>query len=250
MRYREQFKGKNPVVDVAWHKKAPSVVCKYKLSDVDTVKQVNKFVDKFGINNAIMREFCSKKVDKCPNEGSCSRLRSNTAGAELCRIWYAHQPAAEKDSFMQNYCNTANTYDCKCVNRSLDPIYDAIKPGKVINDGCWFTPCANQSKFYVPSQLLNPTCPDNVCDIIYNFINDHRINIDDVKNEINCTFNPKPAPKPAPKPGPKPGPEPGPKPKPTPTPTPTPSTPSTTTLVIFLIGIVFLTAVIAMANRR
>ena len=75
--------GKNPVVDVSWNKKAPSVDCKYKLSDIDTVNQVNNFINKFGVNNQLMDKFCSQKVSQCPNEGSCSRLKSRADGGNL-----------------------------------------------------------------------------------------------------------------------------------------------------------------------
>lgn len=190
--------GKPPLADVSWNGKAPAVRCKFALKDIDSYRQVNNYINKFGINDQLMGNFCGQMVSQCPNKGNCSRLKSTAPGANLCRNWYEKQPAASKDSFMQNYCINTKTYDCNCVNRSDDPIYQELKQAKVINDGCWYTPCANPSKFFVPSQLLHPKCPKNVCDIIFQFIKDKRIDIDDVKNEINCNFGPDPGPSPGP----------------------------------------------------
>lgn len=185
--------GKNPFVDVNWYKKAPNIQCKFKPEDIDTQSQIYKFIDKFGVNDELMRYFCGQAVSQCPDkETACSRMKSTAPGSRLCRDWYAKRNPQERDAFMQNYCIDHKTRDCNCVNRSTDPIYKLLKQAKVINDGCWYVPCANPSKFFVPSQLVNPTCPKNVCDIIFQFIKDKKIDIDHVKNDINCSFSPPP----------------------------------------------------------
>lgn len=186
-------KGKDPFIDIAWDKIAPNVKCTYDASYVDTVDQVNNFIDKFGETDELMTHYCGRKVTKCPGaQTACSRIKSTAPGARLCREWYAKQSPTRKDDLMKNYCANNRTDDCKCVNRADDPIYNKLKMVK-INDGCWYIPCANPSKYFVPSKLVNAKCPDSICDIIFEYIKDKKIDIDYVKNKINCDFNPTPS---------------------------------------------------------
>jgi type IV secretory pathway VirB10-like protein len=82
-----------------------------------------------------------------------------------------------------------------------------MKGAHAINDGCWFTACANRSgKYLVPTQLTNPACPDKLCQVLFDIIEDGNVSIDHVQNDIVCTFdkNPSKPSKPQPPPPPQP----------------------------------------------
>jgi hypothetical protein len=208
------------------------------------MEQIDNFKQKFGTTgdyNSILANYCQQSSDTCiidPDTGAkmtkCSRLKSTGKDGELCRGWFNQQAKNIQDTVVQNYCAINNTPDCKCVNRSLNDVYKTLKPGKIINDGCWFLPCANPQSYLQTTDIESPSCPDNFCDVIYNIIKDRDVKIDDVKNDVNCVFKPDPTPTPVPpKPTPvPPGPTPTPvPPKPTPVPpgpTPTPVPPKPT----------------------
>lgn len=197
--------GQNPLTHVSWNREAPALKCQFDLAKINTKAQVDNFKDKFGNNSALMSKFCTQKVEECPDKiKGCSRLMSTGDGSDICRAWFQGQSNATKDAMIQSYCIHNNTDDCKCINRANNDVYNAVKPGKIINDGCWFTPCANASKFLVPSNLHNPTCPSNVCDVIYNIVEDRDVDISDITNEVECDFSGhilSPGPGPTPKPG-------------------------------------------------
>jgi hypothetical protein len=190
--------------------------------------QIDNFKQKFGTSgdyNNIVANYCQQSSDTCiidPETGKkmpkCSRLKSTGKDGELCRSWFNQQPKPVQDTVVQNYCAINNTPDCKCVNRAQNGVYRSLKVGKVINDGCWFTPCANPQSYLQTADVENPACPSNFCDIIYNIAKDRDVTIDNIKNDVNCVFKPEPKPTPAPTPTPTP-------PKPTPIPTPPTPTP-------------------------
>jgi hypothetical protein len=109
---------------------------------------------------------------------------------------------------MQNYCLRHNTEDCKCINRANNSAYQVMKGTHLINDGCWYTACANRSgKYLVPTQLVNPNCPDKMCQVLFDIIKTGDVSIDHVQNDIMCKFDRNPSepskpvpPKPKPKP--------------------------------------------------
>jgi hypothetical protein len=69
-----------------------------------------------------------------------------------------------------------------------------MKGAHAINDGCWFTACANRSgKYLVPTQLTNPACPDKLCQVLFDIIEDGNVSIDHVQNDIVCTFDKNPS---------------------------------------------------------
>ncbi|AHL67543.1 putative myristylated membrane protein [Chloriridovirus anopheles1] len=233
---------RDPLTRVTWNGRGPNLQCIYDASKINTMGQIDNFKQKFGTAgdyNTIVANYCQQSSDTCvidPDTGKnmtkCSRLKSTGKDGELCRGWFNQQPKHVQDTVVQNYCAINNTPDCKCINRSLNETYKTLKPGKVINDGCWFLPCANPQSYLQTTDVESPSCPDNFCDVIYNIIKDRDVSISDVQNDVNCVFKPEPKPTPpaptppgptppvppAPTP-PKPGPTPTP-PKPGPTPTP------------------------------
>jgi hypothetical protein len=214
---------RDPLSKVTWNGRGPNLKCIYDVNKVNTMDQIDNFKQKFGTHgdfNTIVANFCQQSSDTCvidPDTGKnmtkCSRLKSTGKDGELCRGWFNQQPKNVQDTVVQNYCAVNNTPDCKCVNRSLNEVYRSLKVGKVINDGCWFTPCANPQSYLQTTDVENPSCPDNFCDVIFNIVKDRDVSIDNIKNDVNCVF--KPAPKPPP---PKPTPPPVVPPKPTPPP--------------------------------
>jgi hypothetical protein len=210
---------------------------------INTMDQIDQFKQKFGTHgdyNSIVANYCQQSSDSCiinpetnENMKKCSRLKSTGKDGELCRGWFNQQPKNVQDTVVQNYCAVNNTPDCKCVNRALNEVYRSLKVGKVINDGCWFTPCANPQSYLQTTDVENPACPSNFCDVIYNIIKDRDVTIDNIKNDVNCVFKPEPpTPPPAPpKPTPIPVPVPVP-PKPTPIPVPVPVPPKPTPIPV------------------
>jgi len=195
-------KGANPLIEVEWDKKAPSLKCVYNIENIDSRNQLLAFNDKFGINNDLEAKYCTQKVTTCPNQmKECSRLKSIGEGGNECRMWFEKQPNNIRDATIQNYCLKNNTEDCKCAKRSENSTYNAMKGAHAINDGCWFSACANTSGNYlVPSNLINPQCPDKLCQVLFDIIKDGNVSIDNVQNDIECDFKPSspPAPKPPP----------------------------------------------------
>jgi hypothetical protein len=180
---------KNPISKVTWNRRAPSLKCQFDLDKINTRSQVLAFNEKFGDNKLVMSKFCSQKSNTCPRGlEECSRLLSVGDDGNMCREWFNTQSASTRDTFMQNYCFTHDTEDCKCFDRTHDKLYNSLKPAEPVNDGCWYTPCANEQEYLVPSNLVNPTCPSDICEVIYNIAQDRDVNIDDASNVVSCAF--------------------------------------------------------------
>jgi hypothetical protein len=182
----------DPLIEYGWEGVAPNLKCVYNIDNVNTRSQVLKFIDKFGMNDDIEMKYCTQKVTTaCPNGmKSCSRLKSIGEGGDECRKWFESRPKNIQDATIQNYCLRNNTEDCKCVNRSKNDAYISGKGSYVFSDGCWYVPCANKSgQYLVPSNLIKPDCPNNVCTQVYDFIKTGNVSIDNVKNDIMCDFS-------------------------------------------------------------
>lgn len=182
----------DPLLRVEWHKEAPNVKCVYDLNKINTRAQVSAFNDKFGLNNDVESIYCTQKVKSCPKGMSeCSRLLSVGEGGDECRKWFNKQTDQTKDAAIQNYCLRNKTEDCACVNRASDSAYVSMKGLKGINDGCWYVPCSNPSRYLVPSHLVKPECPKNMCNVVFDFLQTGNVNFRNVKHTINCDFDDK-----------------------------------------------------------
>lgn len=184
-------RGLEPLSKIQWDKTAPNVVCTYELENVDTIAQLENYKNKFGDANydKLLAAYCERPTTNCP-EGlkSCSIIKSLSEGGNACRDWFAKLPTNElRDAAAQNYCFKYDTDDCKCVNRSLTEEYKNLKQGNPFSDKCWFVPCANPSRYFVPSILEKDECPDNVCEVIFNVYKDRDVSIYD--NDIVCNFD-------------------------------------------------------------
>lgn len=192
----------DPLISYGWDGKAPNLKCVYNLDNIDTANQKSKFQEKFGANVDVEMKYCTQKVTMCPNRmKNCSRLKSIGEGGDECRKWFEKQAPAIQDATIQNYCLKNNSDDCKCVNRANFDAYRTAKGTYNFSDGCWYVPCANKSgQYLVPSQLIKPSCPQNVCTQVYNFVKTRDVSLDNIKNDIMCDFaskdplmNPKPS---------------------------------------------------------
>jgi hypothetical protein len=92
---------------------------------------------------------------------------------------------------MEDYClRHTDAEECKCVNRSLNQDYLKLKLGNPYSDSCWYIPCANRFQFFTPSDFEKVTeCPSNICQVVYNISQVHDVDIDHIKNDINCDFS-------------------------------------------------------------
>jgi len=214
---------RDPLTKVTWNGTGPKLKCIYDIDKINTLEQIDNFKQKFGVHgdyNSIVGNYCKQSSDTCivdPSTGKnmpkCSRLKSTGKDGELCRDWFNQQPKSTQDTVVQSYCGLNNTPDCKCVNRAQDEVYTSLKSGKVINDGCWYSACANPQVYLQTTDIENPSCPANFCDVIFNIAKDHNVDVNHIQNDVNCVFKNDPSPpKPIPPIPPKPGDDPKPKP--------------------------------------
>jgi len=193
-------KNDDPLLHVTWDGAPRNIKCIYDIEKIDTFAQAANFTEKFGVNNEIQEKICFEPVTTCPNGlKECSRIKSVDSGSDACRLWYETLSPQLQDAYMQSYCIRHNTQDCDCVLRSNSTTYNKLKGLHSYSDGCWFLPCADNLKYFVPSDLRKPTCPTNICQIIIDVANAEHVDIDDIKNDIVCNFGPQP-PKPPPSP--------------------------------------------------
>jgi hypothetical protein len=190
-------KSQDPLCYVSWNKVAPNQKCFFNLEKIDTLKQVSKFTNKFGLNNEVNNNYCFSKVSNCPDGlNECSRIKSLDEGNLECKLWFESLPPSSQDAYMQYYCTKNKTKECDCVLRSESSTFQIMKGMHGYNDGCWFLPCSDSLKYFIPSNLKNPTCPNNICQIIIDVANAGNVNIDDIKNDLTCNFDPQPHPNP------------------------------------------------------
>jgi hypothetical protein len=183
----------DPFVSVQWDGAAPNIKCSYNISHIDTKEQVQHFEDMFGLNDSLRIQYCTQQVaNTCPfgmSTNKCSRLKSTDDTGSFCRLWFEEQSPAVKSATIQDYCLVNDTDDCRCVNRYKNPEYKKIKKSSPYNDGCWFDPCADKDGIYlVTPDLINPTCPTQICQQIFDIANANNVNVDNIKNDISC-FN-------------------------------------------------------------
>lgn len=191
--------GENPLIRYGWDEKSPNLKCIFDLKKINTQQQLSNFNEKFGINNNVEAHYCFHKVTDCvPGVKECSRIFSTGEGSTECNRWFENLSNENQDAFMNNYCRKYNTEECKCVNRFNENTYRAMKGYKAFNDGCWYAPCVDENRNFIPSHLRDPTCPDKICQQLYEFINDENINVNNIKQDINCDFSNVPSTNPQP----------------------------------------------------
>jgi len=199
----------------------PTVNYYYNLSDFKDAKTVidfyNRFVDSrqatrgfdpklqleqfkkllvYFIANVLTDEQCSSNPSTGqPRKGKCSHLSSFSDDSQLLIKWHATLLSdAERNIIAKIICNKySGLPECACINRSSNDIYKETK-GTVeqVNDCCWWKPCANSDKFFIPTteqcntSTLN-SCPSTLCQSFFQNIGGGTIKENDIKNYINCS---------------------------------------------------------------
>lgn len=192
-------RGYDPVVSVNWYDVKPQIQCKYNLNMIDTITQLEAFRSMYGetedFKHGVIKYCSGQATSMCPPDPytglpqyACSKLTTNGEDGIWCRNYVFKYPEMY-DNISLTYCANYDTTDCECINRTSSPTYIAMKPANPIPDSCWWTACSNKGKFLVPSDLLNPDCPDNMCQQFFQ-VEDVGGNVDvsDLNNTINCTF--------------------------------------------------------------
>lgn len=189
-------KGESAFLDVQdkdFYNRSPHPTdCIYDRSKIDNIAQSENAIRLFGENNSITRAFCGSKTTTCPpNMSSCSRYFSIAEDGGYCRDKFNNMTDAQRDSVMREYCLRNDTEDCRCVNRTLNKDYLALKQNNPFSDACWYIPCANKARYFVPSHFLGPKvdCPSNICQIVYDISKVHDVDLERNKNYINCDFS-------------------------------------------------------------
>lgn len=120
-------------VNVTWDTQigAPNVICRYKLSEFQTLEDIDVYVQKWGednnYNHEIMPHFCAQPVTTCPENNqssrftSCSRIVSNGIDGDACREWISQNPELS-DEIITKYCDANNTEDCSCISEKTQDV--------------------------------------------------------------------------------------------------------------------------------
>ena len=135
---------------------------------------------------------------------------------EDCISWWNQlKDTKVRETFMNQYCTKfPDNEACMCVNRSTNRAYLDIKanvqdPSGHSNDGCWFMPCSNPNKYFVPSDISTANCPPLCLDTVNIKAGDKVYINGQMKQSNNCKSTSPPAP-PAPAPPAPPAPAPAP----------------------------------------
>ena len=127
----------------------------------------------------------------CKNGGTCAPIYSTSQIGDYCRNQYTRLTPQDRDTYIENYClRNELEEECKCVNRSNNADYIKLKLGNPYPDGCWYVPCTDRMRYFALSDLDKEiSCPQNICQFVYNISQVHDVNIDHIKNDINCDFS-------------------------------------------------------------
>ena len=152
-----------------------------------------------------MARLCQQLGKQCSTSSVCSNLQSLTEEGDECRNWFSKQPADTRDAIIANICLRYRDADeCKCFLRNTDETYNVVKRSTPFNDGCWYPPCQQTSTNLVTSDLIKPTCPSNLCQIVFSELRNRDVQISDIQNAISCNFQTETPPVPPPLPPPPP----------------------------------------------
>lgn len=164
--------------------------CVYNLSDFNTYNRIVAFRNKFPKDDAnfnkIMVQFCASPSTNCSTgESKCSNLKDTGPAGIFCRTWWASASDGDKAAVGTNYCAANNTQECACINRSQNPLYQALVKASQANDCCWWAPCKNADEYFVPSTPC-VTCPTNVCEAVVEAFDSNNFNAKTIGQDIDC----------------------------------------------------------------
>lgn len=131
---------------------------------------------------------CMRPASSCPLQlGSCSQVKGLDGDtSEKCRKWFENKSKADRSALAESYCFKYDTEDCRCINRMYNEDYKILKAGNPIADKCWYLPCSNPDHYFLTSEDEEGTCPDKVCEVVYDIYKDRDVNI--LKNNVVCNL--------------------------------------------------------------
>ena len=184
----------------------PIVQCEWNANHIDTHEQYKALMNFEAHSDAwdfAHEQFCSEVTDKCmtnPITGKppsrCSRLRQEGEDGDKCRQWLAE--SLDKRRMMhRKICDLNDLEECRCVNRSQDPLYKKVVSDLTFRseigntaanqDSCWYIPCKNPNFFHVDDDLHKPECANHCQSIVK--IKDVDTGVVDFSSVINCDFS-------------------------------------------------------------
>ena len=185
--------------------------CQYPLAAFKTAADINTFAtlesSAEDIRTKVMPEFCKQTSTDCSNgEATCSRFLDLSADGAKCRTWALANPEQAQVPKAEYCLANPNTPECACFSRIHDPMYKFLKQGNPFVDSCWYEKCSGQDGMphLIPSDLMNPVCPENYCGILVQLYENTDISLEDLNFNLTCDFVLKPDPQPLPDPQPQP----------------------------------------------
>ena len=174
-----------PETDVISENGSNFVKCVYPDAIFDSPTVIDDYEQNFGQDEEfalLLAESCFRTTTDCPMDTLtgekmplCSQFVAPTQAGATCRQ-QALLPGNEKEyeDRMESYCRRETTPDCRCIDRTTNLAYDALKTDSSLDDGCWWRWCADSTSFLVPPRIVQATDPDNCVKVKQ-----------DIANEIN-----------------------------------------------------------------
>lgn len=181
------------------------IKCSYDLDKIKTFEHVKNFKEKFNPPkddidwNTMMVNFCSQRTTNCLVDpttnkkiADCSLATavSDNGAAGFCRAWYDQAPPSIRDTIIDRICTQNPTApECKCHMRAYLPEYQKNSKylSSAVEDSCVWIPCKGGTPaFLVNSRDSKPTCPSNLCQIVYNIDAGGYVDIKNNQNYFTC----------------------------------------------------------------
>ena len=186
--------GKDPLI--SGKQSICSYSCTYDKTLIQTADQWKQLLEKCVLNdddkdNILTSNYCALTSTDCSEyDGvvakNCSRLISKDF--EECNV-YNNEYNKITDSLKQDYSNkNPKNPDTACILRADDPDYSLVKNQLPVDDGCWYIPCQTPTKILqtTDKKIQDPSCPDNICQQVYNLPASTQVEISKNKNILQC----------------------------------------------------------------
>lgn len=161
--------------------------------------------------------YCNLPAEACadPSKTKCTRWTGDPKDLRnfycqgLLSGWRSEYgwPVWDKTAIRRIACaSIPEGYDsshCGCVNRSQDPVWQALKPASPMADSCWYKPCQKGSPAdaidFIPTDAIpgkGQKCPSKVCSTITAVVRANNVTVQDCKEKVDCDFDVQPTPPP------------------------------------------------------
>lgn len=182
------------------------IFCAYDVDKIDRPEQLQA-LQRQGVvfpgqdQDELMRHFCKQvSGDNCALKAGptgepmtqCTRYFQRNLAGDECLRWFndlRERRPNYANALITNICQASpNLDECVCLRRSEDPLYNLFAPQLPANPGCWYWPCRNDTHAWLPSDIDNRQCPD-ICEAAINITaNAENINLENVRQRVNCNF--------------------------------------------------------------